>query len=99
MTTVGYGDIIPQTDEERIYAIMGMVAGGAFYGYIIGNISSIVANSDLNANAYYERIDLIQAWLDHHYQLPLSLRRRIRRYFKVYLTDKSAKNEADIVDE
>jgi hypothetical protein len=31
MTTVGYGDVTPQTDEERIFCIFAMIIGVAFY--------------------------------------------------------------------
>merc|ERR1719183_3455574 len=40
-------------------------------------------------------MELIQAWLTHH-KLPMPMKRRLRRYFKVYLAEKSAVNEADI---
>jgi len=52
MTTVGYGDITPGSDGERGYAILAMVVGGSFYGYVVGSICAIVANNDLNANMY-----------------------------------------------
>merc|ERR1719424_1099390 len=69
--------------------------GGAFYGYVVGSITSMVANSDLNASAYYDRMDLIHAWLQHH-KLPMAKKRFVRRYFKDFLTSKSAVSEADI---
>ena len=31
MTTGGYGDVTPQTDEERIFCIFAMIIGVAFY--------------------------------------------------------------------
>merc|ERR1719487_1116590 len=95
LTTVGYGDIIPSSDLERGYTTLAMVVGGAFYGYIVGSITSIVANNDLNASAYYDRMDLIHAWLTHHHhRLPKQMKRTLRRYFKAYLTERSAVNEA-----
>jgi hypothetical protein len=97
MTTVGYGDIIPSSDAERAYCLVAMVVGGAFYGYIVGSITSIVANNDLNASAYYDRMDLIHAWLTHHNQrIPRRLKRNLRSYFKSYLTERSAVSESDI---
>jgi CRP-like cAMP-binding protein len=95
LTTVGYGDITPSSDGERAYTILAMVVGGGFYGYVVGTITSMVSNADLNASAYYDRMELIHAWLTHH-KLPLPMKRTLRRYFKVYLSEKSALNEADI---
>ena len=39
MSTVGYGDISPGADNERLYNIVAMVFGVAFYSYIIASIS------------------------------------------------------------
>lgn len=32
LTSVGYGDICPESDLGRLYAIFAMIIGGAFYG-------------------------------------------------------------------
>ena len=32
MSTVGYGDICPESDGERIFCLFAMCIGGAFYG-------------------------------------------------------------------
>lgn len=95
LTTVGFGDITPSTNGERGFTTVAMVIGGGFYGYVVGSITSMVANNDLNQSAYYERMDLIHAWLTHH-RLPMNMKRDLRRYFKAYLAEKSAVSEADI---
>merc|ERR1719272_1695034 len=66
LTTVGYGDIVPTTDGERLFATLSMMVGGAFYGYVVGAINSMVSNSDLNSSAFHGRMDLIYAWMNHH---------------------------------
>merc|ERR1719181_1372386 len=95
LTTVGYGDIVPTSDGERAYTTMAMVIGGGFYGYVVGAITSVVSNSDLNSAAYHERMDLIYAWLNHH-RLPIGLKRTLRKYFKSYLSEKTAISEASV---
>ena len=44
MTTVGYGDILPQTDTERVYATLIMILGPTVFGYIVGSVGSIASN-------------------------------------------------------
>jgi len=95
LTTVGYGDIVPTTAAERGFTTCAMMVGGSFYGYVVGAITSVVSNSDLNSSAYYERMDLIYAWLNHH-RLPVELARTLRKYFKSYLAEKTAINEAQV---
>eukprot|EP00930_Biecheleria_cincta_P001400 TRINITY_DN102540_c0_g1_i1.p1 TRINITY_DN102540_c0_g1~~TRINITY_DN102540_c0_g1_i1.p1 ORF type:complete len:685 (+),score=114.50 TRINITY_DN102540_c0_g1_i1:23-2056(+) len=95
LTTVGYGDITPTTDKERLLTIVAMVVGGAFYGIVVGSISSLVAQSDLNASAFYERMDLIYAWSEHN-DLPRRLRILVCRYFRHHFSQRSAAQEAQL---
>ena len=44
ITTVGFGDITAANSTERIYAIIVMGVGIAFYSYTISNISSVLAS-------------------------------------------------------
>jgi len=99
LSTVGYGDILPITDEERAYAMFAMVVGGAFYGYIIGSVTSIVSDMDLNARAVSNRMDLVQSWLDCHLTIPKALRRRVRKSYKLTLSEQSALPDSSILKE
>ncbi|CAE7852472.1 Hcn3 [Symbiodinium necroappetens] len=65
----------------RIFTMLAMIVGGAFYGYVVGNISVILASNDVNWRAQKERLELIEAWLTHH-RFPTQLRRRIWAYYK-----------------
>eukprot|EP00930_Biecheleria_cincta_P013604 TRINITY_DN12043_c0_g2_i1.p1 TRINITY_DN12043_c0_g2~~TRINITY_DN12043_c0_g2_i1.p1 ORF type:complete len:745 (-),score=119.41 TRINITY_DN12043_c0_g2_i1:94-2301(-) len=98
LTTVGYGDITPTTDEERVFTIFAMVVGGTFYGILVGSISSMVAQSDLNATAFYERMDLVYAWSSHH-ALPNELKTLVCRFFRLNYSRKSAIAESDLWNE
>jgi len=42
ITTVGYGDITPTTDYERLYCIIVMVFGAAMLSFIVDNVSKLV---------------------------------------------------------
>lgn len=63
-----------------------MILGGAFYGYVVGNISVILASNDVNWRAHKERLEVIQGWIEHH-RFPTQLRRRIWAFYKVAVTN------------
>jgi len=46
MTTVGYGDITPKSDAERVYAIFSMIFGATIFGYIVGSIAALAGNDN-----------------------------------------------------
>lgn len=43
ITTVGYGDITPTNDAERIYAMVCMIGGATVFGYISGSIAALAS--------------------------------------------------------
>ena len=43
ITTVGYGDIVPYTDAERLYSIFAMYCGIALMSIITGKLTTILA--------------------------------------------------------
>lgn len=46
LTTVGYGDIVPTTIAEKIFAIMLMGFGIGFYSLLIGNLNTLFTSFD-----------------------------------------------------
>lgn len=94
LTTVGYGDITPAANGEKAFTIVAMVIGGGFYGYVIGAVSSFVAQNNLNAAAFHQRMDLVYAWVEHH-KLPKQVKLSVCRYFRHALSEKTAISEAD----
>jgi hypothetical protein len=75
MTTVGYGDITPQGDTERVFAIVAMMVGVSFYSYIIASVASMVTAADAKSTLYFEKMDQLASWMAH-YELDAVLRRR-----------------------
>lgn len=67
ITTIGYGDIIPQTVAERVYVTMCMLTGALGYGYIIGAVSGIVATRNQRRNLFYTTMDTLNEYMvsDH----------------------------------
>ncbi|KAH8079209.1 voltage-gated potassium channel [Aureococcus anophagefferens] len=98
MTTVGYGDILPHSDAERTATCVAMVVGGSFYGFVIAQIGTIIGSTDLKTKRFYERMDLVAAWLEHH-EFPGDLCRRVRKYLRVYLNQRTALDEQSILND
>ncbi|KAJ1445911.1 hypothetical protein M885DRAFT_548358 [Pelagophyceae sp. CCMP2097] len=97
MTTVGYGDLLPQTDLERAATMVAMIVGGSFYGFVIAQISAIIGSTDLQSRRFCEKMDLVAGWLDHH-DFPKDLNRRVRRYLQTYLQERTALDEQAILE-
>lgn len=52
MITVGYGDIVPKTSTERVFAILVMLVASGMFAYSMNAIGSIFQNMDKSAQEY-----------------------------------------------
>ena len=77
MSSVGYGDVLPKTDGERLFAFFAMVIGGAGYGFIIGSLASVVSDVDAHTRVYNERMETILAYMSQR-GFPRPLQRKAR---------------------
>ena len=80
LTSVGYGDITPQTEVETIYAIIVMTIGVGMFGYVIGNIAHILANLHPSRTRYVETMERLNAFMEYR-DLPSGLQDRVRGYY------------------
>ena len=79
LTTVGYGDLLPQTPLQKLYAIGVMLLGVGLYAFLVGNIASLISNLDPLRVAHLEQRERLDAFARYR-SLPLPLRRRIQAY-------------------
>lgn len=80
LTTVGYGDITPETNSEKIYTMIIMFMGVGMYGYIIGNIASLLARWDSAKRDHIEKLERIISFMRYK-QIPLKTQKRVRHYY------------------
>ncbi|MCB1139649.1 MAG: ion transporter [Leptospiraceae bacterium] len=80
LTTVGYGDITPQTIHQTVYAIITMIVGAGMYGYIIGNVAHLLANIDVAKAHFRQKMENVNAFLRYRH-IPAELQERIRNYY------------------
>ncbi len=85
LSTVGYGDIAPKTLPQMAYACCTMMLGVGFFGYILSNITSLVAHMDAAKVRFEELRNRVEAFMSHH-RVPADMRHRVQAYF-LYLWD------------
>lgn len=85
LTTIGYGDITPETSAQIIYVIIIEITGAALYGFIIGNIANLISNIDIAKAQYREKMEKINTFMKYR-SIPFDLRDKINNYY-TYLWD------------
>jgi voltage-gated potassium channel len=81
LTTVGYGDIVPQNRPQEMYALMTMIVGLAFFGYLVGMVAAIWSRRDPARARFHDHVEQ----LSHAVRatgLPLDLQKRIHSYYE-----------------
>eukprot|EP01052_Picozoa_sp_SAG31_P016264 SAG31_NODE_1070_length_10071_cov_6.989771_16_plen_78_part_00 len=63
VTTVGYGDVTPNTSWERSYAIFAMAIGGVVFGLIIGSLSLVIRDNNPGDTARTHAMGQVSAFL------------------------------------
>lgn len=98
MSTIGYGDVVPVTDLERVYAVFAMLAGASLYAYIVGGVCGIVATMDADTTEFYQRMDGLNAFMQEK-RLPANLRARLRDYFRYRRHNRTIQDQHSLLEE
>jgi hypothetical protein len=98
MTAVGYGDVYATDDAERAYSIITQLTGAAMFGFIIGDISSVMNSMDMRTAMRRDKMAEVKAYLRDR-KLPLVLQQRVKAYYRYYLARTSIFNEEGILGE
>mmetsp|Transcript_18159 Transcript_18159/g.36614 ORF Transcript_18159/g.36614 Transcript_18159/m.36614 type:complete len:611 (-) Transcript_18159:819-2651(-) len=98
-TLVGSGspDVVPVTDSERKYDACVALLSALVFGYVIGEISTLLASLDRQAALVEEKMDAVKEYLAWR-QVPRDLSIKVRRYYEYYWTQASAFDENDILE-
>jgi CRP-like cAMP-binding protein len=80
VTTIGYGDVQPKTDVERIIALIFMMLGASFYAYIVGSVCSVLNSLDQATNDFHMTMDHLNAYMQD-VDTPYLLRVKLREFF------------------
>ena len=98
LTTVGYGDITPDTSGQIIFTMIAMLLGVAVYGYVIGNVASLLANIDVAKRAHQKRVEQVVVFMKNR-GIPPELQNRVISYFNYLWESGMGQDEFTILSE
>lgn len=98
LTTVGYGDITPKTNAGRIYTMFVMFVGVGVYGFVIGNISRIFAESARYKEQTREKFAELNTFMKY-YHIPNRLQSAVFNYYNHLYTKRLSDNDTKIISE
>jgi hypothetical protein len=96
ITTVGYGDIVPHTNGETVFAIIVMLISQTVYAYIIANMSSVVSNADALGTEHQKNLERVTAYARWR-QLPRAIQEKITAYFSYIWESKKGIDEQEVL--
>jgi hypothetical protein len=89
LTTIGYGDLYPVNNSERIFAIFIMLLGVAMFSYVMGSFTDLISSYDKKLGIIDQNADL-QNWLtmltkfNKHKPLSTELIYKIDKHFSYF---------------
>lgn len=51
------------TDEERLFSILTQLIGSTVFGFIIGNMASMLENMDIRTSAYKKKMTEVKEYM------------------------------------
>ncbi|XP_042559659.1 potassium voltage-gated channel subfamily H member 2a [Clupea harengus] len=81
LTSVGFGNISPNTNPEKIFSICVMLIGSLMYASIFGNVSAIIQRLYSGTARYHAQMMRVREFIRFH-QIPNPLRQRLEEYFQ-----------------
>jgi voltage-gated potassium channel len=98
LTTIGYGDILPDNTNQIIYVIIIEFIGAGMYGLIIGNIANLIANIDVAKAQHREKMEKLNTFLRYR-DIPQDLSRKINSYFEYLWQTRRGYEESSVLAE
>jgi len=98
LTTVGYGDITPLLPLEIGVTIVLQMCGTSLFGFIIGNVASLMTAEDENILILKEKRATVQNVIRSR-ELPEEIASKIRRHYEYAWKQKYIDKEEEIFEE
>ncbi|XP_070566365.1 uncharacterized protein [Ptychodera flava] len=79
--SVGYGDIHAFNVGEMVIALLSMIVGIVFFGYIIASVAASLANADAQRARYQEKLTAIKSFMKDQ-DMDYELRQRVVSFYE-----------------
>lgn len=96
LTTVGFGDVTPANNAERLYVICMMLFGVGVYGFAIANVASMLSKINPARAHYSENMERLDAFMRYK-SLPVNLRKRLTDYYTYLWEQRLGYDESSIL--
>ena len=96
ITTIGYGDITPSTNTQTIFTMFVQLTGAGMYGYIIGNLASMLASSDLARTQFRTKMEQVQTFM-HYRDVPDELQESVKQYYDYLWNNRRGFDESAVL--
>ncbi|MGO9308217.1 MAG: ion transporter [Spirochaetia bacterium] len=100
IATIGYGDYTPSHDSnvQIIYTVVVMIFGVGMYGYIIGNVATLIANLDVARANYQAKMEEVNDYMRTR-RVPGTLQSRVRNYYAYLWETQKSVSSISITEE
>jgi CRP-like cAMP-binding protein len=92
MATVGFGDIPPVNDHERLFAVFTMILGSTILAYIVGIVSSYAFNKEGLRGLQEQKLNMVRDYLAEQ-GTPKTLKEAVMKHFCYTIELKTVSNE------
>lgn len=82
MTTVGYGDIVPVSNSEKLYSMFLMIYGATIYSFIVSGLINILNDKVRSKQILKEKLHVLKE-LREYSKIPSTLYKKIKSTLKV----------------
>jgi len=86
MTTVGYGDIYPMNNLERVFAVCVMIFGATVFGYIVGSVAEMATNG--RRDPAMHQIIMLRHYCEEQ-SLSQNILRSVRQHYEFWYQENS----------
>ncbi|OMJ66710.1 hypothetical protein SteCoe_36361 [Stentor coeruleus] len=81
MASIGYGDYSPKTSYERIFGVMTMITSSCMFGFIVGNIGTIIEKHSVKERQRRDILVQLNMYMRKN-KFSIELTNKIRKYIE-----------------